>query len=136
MYFTYLFFNKITDYKSTTFVFLAIIYVPLLYGIYRTLKKQYQGATIESQMEDISKLIPRKPTTLFILLLPMLFPIFAIIYSLPLTFLISLVLTPSGTTEEVHKISYFVLITSLILSIVTIIWIWKRIKRNMITSIK
>jgi hypothetical protein len=138
LYFAYVFLNKITNHKETTVVVVMLSFVGLIatYSLFQAFKNQYKGVALDTQMDEISKLIPQKPTTWFLMLLPLLLPLLAYIYSLLLTFLVSLVSILFGVLKEetVRIISRGISIVALVSSIGTAVGLWKQVKRTMQSS--
>ena len=83
-------------------------------------------------MERMEKLIPKSPKFWFWLLIPLLLPLFAYIYCIPITLLVWLGLLPFGEagSRHVDRIMPFARGLCIVFSLGTILWLWRMVKTN------
>lgn len=119
-----------------TIVFVGITAVlsiwAMAYGFYNAFRVQFRGESMDAFMEHIANLGPKSPKFWFWFSSPLLVSIFASIYGIPVSFLVWLGLLPFGEAANryVDRIVPFARGLSFVLSLVTILWLWRMVKKN------
>jgi hypothetical protein len=101
-------------------------------GLYGAFRIQFRGESMDTFMEREANLMPKSPKFWFWFLSPLLVPAFAYIYTLPVSFLVWLGLLPFGEAASRHidRVVPFARGLSFALSLATILWLWRMVKKN------
>jgi hypothetical protein len=118
--------------QSFIFVLLygIILFPPIVYGCYGAIRVKCFGESLESRMGKIERIVPHTPKALFWFLAPLLFTVFAYMYSTVLNLAIWIVASPFGRAAERYSdfFSLGILAIAVFFALATIIGLWQGIK--------
>lgn len=134
---TYLFHLFLTKVLGASFSPVALILFIIILGssfsfsIHGYYKKIFRGQSLDTSDEGIETIIPQSPRLYFVLLIPLLFPLFAYIYNLCISLGVFFMLLLFWNLTDAHLkfIANIMIAISCALSFLTLRWIWREMKK-------